>query len=186
MKPTLNPTLALILALLAASVHAQEAFVAPEFRVIPAPGDIPRIGAVRISCFDEASVEVVRFLQLDPIFAPLPDGRMAFSWTRPPEEWVDGVYTCAASVGKSEDDVPIPSAPVDVIIDIPLQPPVLEVGDARPDVELFVAACSTIIAPHPDLFEHDGMLCWDRGEAMKANPAPGPYTDRLALVRLVR
>jgi hypothetical protein len=162
-----------LIAILPAAVAAQT-FDAPEFRVIPAPQDIPRIGAVRISCF-EGPQEVVRFLQLEPEFGPLPDGRLAFSWTRPPEEWTDGVYTCSASVGKDEDSVPIPSAPVEVIIDIPLSPPVLEVGGGGSSGEPVIAAMCVspeAIDPAPHTFTWQGLTCWDRSQPT------GPYTEQ--------
>jgi len=169
-----------------AIVSTAQAFEAPQFLVIPAPQDIGRIGVIRISCFDEQGDEGIRYMQIDPPYTQLPDGRMAHipapgSW----EAWVDGTWSCSASVGKDEQDTPVPSAPVEVIIDIPLSPPTLEVGDSGQGSAQFLAACSRTIAPHSSLFEHDQMLCWDRGEGMQGNPAPGPYSDRLALVRIV-
>jgi hypothetical protein len=158
-----------------------QSFDPPEFRVIPAPQDVGRIGVIRISCFDEGGSETLRYMQEDPAYTTLPDGRQAHippsNWTT----WVDGVYSCAASVGKTVDDTPIPSAPVQVEVDIPLSPPTLEVGAVTAPGEHVAALCvspDAMVGVTPDQFAFDGLTCWDR------STPTGPYTEAPISVRI--
>lgn len=179
-------SVAFLVALVGACLYSSSAygFEAPQFRVIPAPQDLDRIGVIRISCFDEAGDEGIRYMQLDPPYTELPDGRMAHipapgNW----ENWVDGTWSCSASVGKDEADTPIPSAPVEVIIDIPLSPPTLEVGQDAPQGEVVAAVCipaELVENPIPEHFPHEDMTCWPR------DVPSGPYPVRLTSLQLVR